>query len=132
MTDLLYATHAPAFEVGGTLERALARDLLRLEVEETTQGLKRLDATFINVGPHPGAGAEADLYLDGSILDFGKELEVAIGPPENQRIIFTGRISALEAIYVEAEPPRVRVLAEDALMKLRMTRRSKTYEQVSD
>ena len=41
-------------------------------------------------------------------------------------------ISAIEVIYDEGEPPLVAVLAEDAMMKLRMTRRMHTYRDVTD
>lgn len=131
MTELLYATHAPAFEVDGQLRRSLARDLLRLEIEETTDGLKTLRARLVNVGPQSG-GDEGLLYLDGSVVDFGKELEVSLGPSGEERIVFKGRISALEAVFVESSEPELVLFAEDALMKLRMTRRSRTYEQMSD
>jgi phage protein D len=131
VTELLYTTHTPAFEVGGRLQRSLARDLLRLEVEETTEGLKTLRARFVNVGPRSG-GDEGLLYLDGSVVDLGGELEVSIGPSGDERVIFKGRISALEAVFVESSEPELGLFAEDALMKLRMTRRSRTYEQVSD
>jgi phage protein D len=131
VTELLYASHAPAFEVDGELQRSLARDLLRLEVEETTEGLKTLRARLVNVGPRAGED-EGLLYLDGDVLDFGKELVVSLGPEGEERIVFKGRISALEAVFVESSEPELWVYAEDALMKLRMTRRSKTYERMSD
>jgi uncharacterized protein len=57
---------------------------------------------------------------------------VSIGPSDNARIIFTGLISGIEAIFAEGAEPHVVVYAEDKLMQLRMTRRMKTWEKMSD
>jgi phage protein D len=133
MTDTpLYASWAPTFKVDGTAQPALARDLVHLEVEEDTSGLRTCVARFADVGPRTGAAVEQFLYLDGDVIDFGKTLEVAVGPSGGERRVFKGPISALEHCYSEAEPHELAVFAEDALMKLRMTRRSKTYENMSD
>jgi phage protein D len=132
MTDaLLHYSSAPVFKVDGTVQGALARDLLRLEVEESTEGLKTLHAVLVGPGPADGA-AETLQYLDGSVLDFGKSLSVSIGPPGGERIVFDGTISALEVDFDELREPVIAVFAEDKLMQLRMTRRLKTYEQMSD
>jgi len=132
MTDALLAATFPVFKIDGTVKGDLARDVVRLEVEETTEGLKRLKATFIAVGPSGSSTVEAQLHLDGSDLDFGKGLEVSIGAPGEERIVFTGLISGIELEHTEGDEPVVTAFAEDALMKLRMTRRLKTYEEMSD
>ncbi len=55
------------------------------------------------------------LHLDGEV-DFGKSLQVCVGPDEAQRIVFDGVISAIEVVFDNGAPPLVVVLAEDALM----------------
>ncbi len=132
MTDPLLAATTPVFTVDGEVKGELARDVLRLEVEEGTGGLKTLVAHFAAIGPNPSGSDERLQYLDGAVVDFGKELEVSIGPPGTERKIFLGAISALEAAFDEGRMPNVTVFAEDALMKLRMTRRMRTYTDVSD
>ena len=132
MTEALLTSTAPVFEVEEQVKGELARDLLRLEVAETTAGLKTLTARFKALGPIPGAADEGQLYLDGAILDFGKKLDVSIGPGPDARTIFEGYVSGLEAIFREGKEPEVVVFAEDKLMSLRMTRRMKTYKQMSD
>jgi phage protein D len=134
MTEELYYSASPVFEIDGQTYGELARDILRLEVEETIDGLKTLEARMVAIGPPGRSGGEEEtlLYLDGRILDFGKNLSVSIGPPENQRIIFNGYITALEINFEEGEEPEVTVYAEDKLMDLRMTRRMRTYENMSD
>jgi phage protein D len=131
MTEASYRSSAPVFKIEGEEKGNLTLDLMYLEVEETTEGLKTLLARFGNVGPHGGSSYGELLYLDGSTLDFGKKIEASIGPSSDARIIFTGYVSALEARFDDARPQLV-VLAEDKLMKLRTTRRSRTYEQQSD
>lgn len=133
MTEPLYAAASPVLEIDGEVRGELARDLLRLEVEETCDGLKHLSARFVAVGPPDGGGEEETLlYLDGRVLDFGKSLEVAIGPQADQQTIFDGHISAIAVSYDEGQEPEVCIQAEDRLMDLRMTRRSHTYEDMSD
>jgi Bacteriophage probable baseplate hub protein len=132
VTELFFSTTAPVFKVDGDVKGDLARDVLRLEVEETTQGLKSCRAYFLAVGPSDGASSGQLQYLDGTVVDFGKAFEVSLGPTGNERVIFKGAVYGLEVSHKEGEPPQVMVFAEDKLMKLRMTRRTKIYEQVSD
>lgn len=132
MTEALLNYAAPIFKVAGEVKGELARDILRLEIAETTAGLKTLSARFVARGPAGNSAEQRLLYLDGSVMDFGKKLEVVMGAAPNAHSIFTGWISALEADFKEAREPEVVVFAEDQLMKLRMTRRMKTYENVTD
>ena len=132
MTDALLTAVAPVFEVDGQVRGELARDVVRLEVDEATDGLKTLSARFLAFGPLPGQREEGILYLGGEIFDFGKDLVVSIGPAQNPRTIFRGRVSAVEANLEEGQEPEVVVLAEDKFMDLRMTRRMRTYEEMSD
>ncbi len=131
MTEL-FTSVAPVFKVEGVVKGELARDLSRLEIEEATDGMKTMTLVLIAEGPKGNSSEEQQLYLDGDPLDFGKTIEVSIGPTENARIIFKGPISAIEAQYVSGSEPHVAVYAEDKLMNLRMTRRIKTWENKTD
>jgi phage protein D len=132
MTSTLLHTTAPVFKIAGEVTGALARDVSSLEIDEATDGLRTMRLRLIAVGPSAGSTEEQLLYLDGADVDFGKEIEVSIGPPDDARIVFKGLVSAIEASFSEGEEPHVTVFAEDKLMNLRMTRRFKTYESVSD
>jgi phage protein D len=122
---------APALTVDGQLRAELSHDLMRLEVEETTEGLKTLSARFLAFGPRPGV-PDGILHLDGRVFDFGRTFDVALGSGEDPRTVFRGRISALEADFEEGSVPEVVVFAEDRFMDLRTTRRMRTYERMSD
>jgi uncharacterized protein len=132
MTEALLVATVPVFEIDGEVKGELARDLVRLEVEETTSGLKTLSLRLVAHGPERNKSEETLLYLDGSIVDFGKRLKISIGADTLARTIFSGTISALEAEFEEGREPEVLIFAEDRLMELRMTRRMKTYEQMKD
>lgn len=133
MTEALLTFSAPIFEVDGDVKGELARDILRLEVKENTAGLKTLTARLIAQGPEEQSSEQRLLYLDGSIVDFGKKVSVVLGASSAAaHTVFTGWISALEADFQEGKAPEVVFFAEDKLMKLRMTRRMKTYENMSD
>jgi len=132
MTEPLFASSAPVFLVDGEVKGELARDLVRLEIDEDTGGMKQLSLRLIAQGPSPGATDEGLLYLDGRAFDFGTQLEVSIGPTQVARTVFSGAVSAIEAVFRETQEPEVLVFAEDKLMQLRMTRRMKTYENASD
>lgn len=132
MTEALLTYAGPVFEVDGEVKGELARDILRLEIEETTAGLKTLTARLIAQGPVSGAAEQRHLYLDGSLIDFGKKLSVVLGAAPAAHTVFTGWISAIEAGFQEGDAPDTVIFAEDKLMELRMTRRTKTYENMSD
>jgi len=119
----------PGLRVSGNAEPALEENLLSLLVEETTAGLYRCEATFQNWGP---VGGEVDyLYLDRQLLDFGSPFEVVAGSDEAEHRIFHGRITGLEAVFPGERAPEVTVLAEDRFQDLRMTRRTRTFEESS-
>jgi phage protein D len=132
MTEALFTSAAVVIEIEGTRRGELARDLVRLEVEEDTDGLKALSARFVAFGPHSGESEEDLLYLDGTIFDFGREMQVTVGPQHGSRVIFRGRISGIEGCFEEGQEPEVVIFAEDRLMDLRMSRRMRTYEEMSD
>jgi phage protein D len=121
----------PTIKIDGAEQRELGETLLQsLLIEETTLGLFRCEARFANWG---ASGDRVDFYLfDGRIVDFGKEIEVELGPPGGARRVFKGRISGLEAHFPKERPPELTVLAEDRFQDLRMERRTRTFEDSSD
>lgn len=128
----LQSSTLPAFTVGGQLQSAMARDVTLVRIEEDIDGLSRLEARFIAIGPVDSGESQGINWLDGRVLDFGKALRVGMGPSTAPVDLFDGKVSALELSMDAGRAPEVSCLAEDGLMDLRMTRRFKTYEQVSD
>ena len=116
----------PVLLVGGKENPALAGGLLSLSVVEDVNGLYRCEAKFGNWGPVNGT--TDFLYFDRKTLDFGQDWQVKLGDDT----LFEGRVMALEASFPLGAPPEITVLAEDRLQDLRMTRRSRTFENASD
>lgn len=128
-TALFYASR-PVIELDGRGELALAEGLLSLSVRETTDGLACCECTFGNWGS--AAGGLDFLYFDRALIDFGKPLAITLGDGAAQAKVFAGRITAIEGRYPIQRSPEICVLAEDGLQDLRMTRRTRTFEEVSD
>ena len=128
----LQSATVPELKVDGQVQSALARDLALIQIDEDVDGMRRMSATFVAVGPRDGERHEQLNWLDGRVLDFGKAITVAMGPSDAREEVFTGKVSALELSMEQGRAPEVVCLAEDSLMDLRMTRRFKTYENVTD
>lgn len=95
-------------------------------IEEEINGLYRCEALFGNWGSV--STSVGHRYFDRKIIDFGKELRVTRhGDP-----LFEGRITALEGIFPMNRPRQLRVYAEDRFQDLRMTRRTRSFENLSD
>ena len=132
MTDPLLAPSGPVFSVNGKPAPSLARDCIQLEIEEGVEGLRTLRLHLFATGGGVSGPPDRMIYLDGGLVDFGRQLKVSIGPDGGQRTVFDGTISGIEALFDDGEPPKVVLFAEDAMMKLRMTRGLRTYLDVTD
>jgi phage protein D len=120
----------PVITIDGTVDRALAGDVRSVLVEETTDGLYRCEATFDNYGARrAGIGYR---YFDRQAVEFGKQIAIELGAGERARRVFDGRITAFEGVFPPEGGAQLVVLAEDRLQDLRMTRRSRTFENVTD
>jgi phage protein D len=120
----------PKFTVDGQDQAGLADGLLAMQVEETSAGLYRCEATFANWGPKDGTSGF--LYFDRQLLDFGKKLRIEAGGGVGAGQIFEGRVTALEGRFLRERPHELQLFAEDRLQDLRMTRRTRTFEDISD
>lgn len=116
----------PVVNVAGEDKPELSAQLLELSVREDTLGLYRCEAEFGNWGVVDGRIGFR--YFDRALLEFGKAFTVKL----DERALFEGRVMGLQATYPEGAPPRIRVLADDRLQDLRMTRRTRTFTDVSD
>jgi Bacteriophage probable baseplate hub protein len=130
VADPLVYSARPQFTVGGSSQASLAQGLLGLMIEESAAGLRHCEATFANWGPKDGA--TGFLYFDRHLLDFGNTVVIEGGSGVGAGQIFEGKITALEGRFLRERPPELLVLAEDRLQELRMTRRTRTFENVSD
>ncbi|MGC3992796.1 MAG: contractile injection system protein, VgrG/Pvc8 family [Propionicimonas sp.] len=132
MTDPFLGVASPVFTISGDVVPALATDCLLLAVEEGVEGLRTLELHLAGTGIGAPGAPGVQRHLDGSIFDFGTDLTVAMGTDTNQRTVFDGTVSGIEVVYGDSGQPVVVMLAEDRLMRLRMTTRMRTYTGVTD
>jgi phage protein D len=116
----------PTVVVDNEVNGPLGGGMLSLMIVENTNGLYRCEAKFGNWGEK---NSTTDfLYFDRSVLDFGKDFEIKLGSDS----IFKGKIMGLEGNFPEGQSAEITVLAEDRFQDLRMTRRTRTFTDVSD
>lgn len=121
----IYAAR-PTLTVDGRTNDALTEALVALTVTEDLAGLARCEVTLNNWGP--AGDAVSYLFFDRREVDFGKTLAVKLGDDA----LFEGQVTALGASYPAASSPQLTVLIDDRLQALRMTRRTRSFEDVSD
>lgn len=118
----------PQVLIAEQVDADLANNLVAMVLEERWDGLARCEITLNNYG---AGGQRMDyLFFGRDKLDFGKDIALELGL-EGERI-FSGRITGLEASYPDGGGAQLTVLAEDRLQDLRMTRRSRSFEELSD
>ncbi|MBI1296764.1 hypothetical protein GC175_17555 [bacterium] len=101
-----------------------------MRMTESEGGLSALELRFSNWASDTTGGA-GYAFEDGDILSLGAAITVYAGDERSPQEIFRGVITGLEADFPRGGAPEITVLAEDALQRLRLARRSKTYEDVS-
>jgi phage protein D len=121
----------PVLTVGGNTQTLLSDRLQDMAVEETVDGLYHAEATFANFDQVNGGGI-GFVYFDRTVLDFGKPFTAQMGAGIASSTVFTGRITAMEGRFPHLRPPEILIKAEDRLQDLRMTRRTRTFENISD
>ena len=116
----------PTILLDGTETPSLTDGQLRVRIREDVHGLYDCELEVGNWGP--SGGQPGFLFFDGKTLDFGKELSLTM----SGTALFTGRITGIEGRFPEGNAPSVAVLAEDRFQDLRMTRRTRTFADVTD
>jgi uncharacterized protein len=128
-TPALYAP-TPAIGIDASERAPLGTSLIAAAVDEDTLGMRRCELVLGNWGD-VGRGIGFALS-DSEDLAFGRRLTLTLGAGERRGELFDGAITAVEEHYPSGSAPQLTVLAEDRLQDLRMTRRTRTFEDVTD
>lgn len=104
----------------------VSNNIVAASVTESIDGLYACEINLLN------HGIDGFLYFDREAFDFGTEIEFSVGIGPSEEKLFQGYITGLEARYMDGGGSRLTILAEDGLQNLRMTRRSRTFEDMSD
>jgi len=119
----------PTIEIDRTPLERVALGLLALSVHESEEGLAALEMRLANWASTPEGAEQA--FDAGSPVALGAGVRVFVGPSGEQDLVFSGRISAIEAQVGQDLPPTIVVRAEDRLFAARLQRRSRLYENTS-
>lgn len=117
----------PSVWVDGRRRDELETSLVALSIRHGEAQVSDCQAEFANWGA-ARSGATGFLHFGGDVLDFGKRFEIRTGDD----VLFLGKILGFEAKFPEMAPPTLVVRADDGLQDLRMTRRTRSFERVSD
>jgi phage protein D len=124
--NALYAAR-PVVRVNEQEKERVNGLLQSMDLVEQEDGFSALELKFGNIANKEDGSSEF-AFEDESVLKLGDKLTVYAGDENSPTEVFRGVVSALEAVFSEGSPPELIVLAEDALQKTRMARRTKTYE----
>jgi phage protein D len=116
----------PALVVDGRGAQDLDAALLELTVEDDGREPSSCTARFANVDR---AGRRQDLPFVGlTYVDFGSAVSVTL----DNTSLFNGRVSAIDADFLDGTPPTMSIRCHDGLGDLRRSSRTRTFAQVSD
>lgn len=120
----------PTVRVDDQERAAVSARVNTFRVTESVGGLSSLELRLSNE-----AGAESGARDDFAFeteqdLALGSRITIYSGDEHHPREIFRGLVSSIEAEFTESGPAEVVVLAEDALQRGRMSRRSKIHDDL--
>ncbi len=100
-------------------------------VTEREGGLSSLELRLVNEATPAEGGADAPALEDERDIKLGTKIKLYSGDENRPREVFRGVVSAIEAEYPESGPAELLILAEDALQKARLARRTKVHENLN-
>lgn len=117
----------PTVRIDGRASDKVAGLLSSVHLTETEGGMSSLELRLENTARFEDG--QVDLaFEDETLLRFGSSLTVFAGDETAPQEIFRGLITGVEALFEEAEGPELLVLAEDALQRARLARRTRVHE----
>ncbi len=99
-------------------------------MSEQEDGLSSIELKFSNVAAD-GVGGSDFAFEDETAFKLGDTVSVYCGDEYEPTQIFSGIVTGLEATFTSDNSPTLTVLAEDALQKARMSRRSRAWQDQS-
>lgn len=126
--DLVYMR--PLVRVDNQAFAKLEELLIGMTMTEQEGGLSALELRY-SAKASDTAGEADFAFEDEAIYKLGVELTVGAGDVSAAEEIFRGSVTAFELELPDEGPPELVVLAEDALMLARMTRKTQTHDDAT-
>ncbi|WP_129674636.1 phage late control D family protein [Candidatus Chloroploca sp. Khr17] len=124
--DLVYMR--PSVRVAEQAYAKIEELLIGMTMTEQEGGLAALELRYS--GKASDTEGDADYaFEDEEIYQLGAEILVGAGDVSAPEEIFRGVVTGFELSLPEDGPPELVVLAEDALMLARMTRKTRTFDE---
>ena len=130
LSDQQVYSARPTVKVDGRENDMVRSLLLSMEMTEGEGGLSSLELRFSNQVSRPDGSAEL-AWEDGEVFKLGAALELMAGDEAAPAEIFRGTVTGLEVSFSSSASPELVVLAEDALQKARMARRTAVHDQAT-
>lgn len=127
--EIIYRAR-PTVRFAGQEDIRASELLLAMLMDESEGGMSTLELHLSNVASTRDGGAETAFGADSKVK-LGARIEVYAGDESQPIELFRGTVTAIEADFKTGAPPELTVLAEDALVRARLARRSKTYSEMS-
>lgn len=129
-SDLAIYRARPTVRVDGQEQQTLDALLIAMDMLEYAGGMSRLELRLSDVvGKRDHTATMA--FEDERILALGSALTVYTGDVSVPVEIFRGVVTGLEIEVSQDGPPELLVLAEDALQRARMARRTQVHKDVT-
>lgn len=130
LSEMAVYTARPTVRINAQEYPLVSEQIMAMEMTEREGGLSALELRLSNVASDPLGGADL-AFEDGDILQLGATIAIYSGDQSAPQEIFQGTITALEGIFPDQGAPELVVLAEDALQRARMSRRTVTHASVT-
>jgi phage protein D len=127
--DAVYSAH-PLVRIDGRASEQVAQQLTSMRLTEAEGGMSSLELRLENVMRFDDGRLDL-AFEDESLLRFGAQLQLYAGDEKAPQEIFRGLVTGLEASFEGSEGPELLVLAEDALQRARLARRTRVHANTS-
>jgi phage protein D len=129
-SELSVYSAVPTLRVDGQQHAELRTLLKSMEMSEGEGGMSALELRFDNLAGRSDGTADF-AFEDGRVLKLGARITVLAGDETSPRELFRGTITGLDAHFSETGAPELVVLAEDALQRARMARRTAVHDNAT-
>ncbi|PTL85212.1 phage late control D family protein [Vitiosangium sp. GDMCC 1.1324] len=120
----------PTVRINGRASDKVKELLNSMRLTESEGGMSSLELRLGNTARFED-GQVGLAFEDEAILRLGASIAIYAGDENAPREIFRGLVTGLEASFEGTEGPELLVLAEDALQRARLARRTQVHEDVS-
>jgi phage protein D len=128
LTDKVIYDPRPVVETDGERNAMVQQLLVGMDVRSQEGGLSSVELRFRNTATFADQGNDyAFEGADNDSLSLGKPITILTGDRGDLQEIFRGTITAIEFINESSQQPELVVLAEDDLLKARLSRKTRLF-----